>query len=91
MPSKEQIANETPERRQQRLEYNRNYYKQNSENINKKNIEYQKNNNNWKIYRTVKFICDCGSSTDVSNKPHHIKTAKHLNWIIANQPKIITI
>ena len=39
MPTKEQIARETPERRQKRLEYGRNYNKITSEKINKTNVE----------------------------------------------------
>ena len=91
MPTKEKLAKETPEQREKRLEYGRNYNKVNSEQINKRNSEYQKNNNNWKSYRTVKFICDCGSSTDIRCKYNHIKSAKHLRGIISNQASVIMI
>ena len=88
MPTKEQIANETPERRQKRLEYGRNYNKINSEKINKTNEEYQKRSQHYKDYIKIKIPCECGGLIEIHNKHRHIKSVKHSNWL-EKQPIII--
>ena len=54
-----------------RQEYNKQYYEQNKEYKKK----YQKE------YRKTKYICECGSRYDMSNRSSHIKTKKHKNFI----------
>ena len=88
MPTKEKLAKETPEQREKRLQYGRNYNKINSEKINQANIQYQKNNEHYKTYTMIRIPCDCGGLINITKKKRHNKTIRHLNWL-ENQPKII--
>ena len=90
MPTKEKIARETPEQRERRLEYNRNYNKINSEQINKTNSEYRKSSQYYKDYIKIKISCECGGKTDNSNKAHHSHSIRHVKWL-ENQPKTIIV
>ena len=90
MPTKEKLAKETPEQREKRLEYGKNYNKINSKKINKRNSEYRKNSQYFKNYRLIKLPCECGGSMNNSNKYIHRKCAKHLNWL-ENQSQTIIV
>ena len=55
-----------------------------------KKIQYQKEyieKNKDKIleYRKQKITCECGSIYRISNKSHHVKTIKHLNFLESQQ------
>ena len=81
MPTKEYLAKETPEQRERRLEYGRNYNKINSEKINKTNVEYQKRSEHYKKYIRMRFDCECGSNYAFESKNKHLYSIKHQNWI----------
>ena len=94
MPSKEELAKETPEQREKRLEYHRKYFAENKDKLNKEKINasnrnYQKNSDNWKIYRNTKYVCDCGDLITLNSKSSHKKNAKHLKWLVTNQTPTI--
>ena len=80
MPIKERIASETPEQRQRRLEYGRNYNKLNSEKIYKRNCEYHKNSEHFKTYLRTRFDCECGTNYALESKYKHLQSIKHQNW-----------
>ena len=84
MVTKEQIINETPEKREQRLEWLRKYNRNNAQKINKKNIENHKNNLNYNIKRSKIYECECGGKTCISNKSHHNHTLMHLKCVVEN-------
>ena len=88
MPTKEKLAKETPEQREKRLEYNRNYNKINSEKINQANSEYHKNSQHYKDYIKIQIPCECGGLINFYHKKRHNKTIQHSKWL-ENQPQII--
>lgn len=64
------------------LEYNKKYYLEHKEDINKKSKEYFKN---WIVKNKDKMkethICECGGKYCLAGKSSHIKTKKHQNFI----------
>ena len=77
MPIKERIASETPEQRERRLEYGRNYNKINSEKINEANVRYRQNSLKYQIFKKLKISCECGGKINAKNKFIHKRTNKH--------------
>lgn len=67
---------------EQKLEYNRNYYKNNKEIILEQKKEYRNKNKEQMNEKTKeKMTCNCGSIFRKSDKLRHEKTLKHINFI----------
>ena len=73
-------------KREKYKEYNKEYRKNNKENIKEVMKEYRKNNKekiqkNRKEYRKKKYNCYCGSTLILNDKSTHNKTIKHRTYI----------
>ncbi len=84
-------------------EYDKEYYKQNKEEINKQTKEHyianrekyiknsKENYKQNKEYRQVKCSCSCGSNFCKVELPRHIKSKKHQNFLNSSTTSVIIL
>jgi hypothetical protein len=77
----EQHKDEIKERNKQHYEQHKDkikqYNEQHKDEIKERNKQYYEQH---KLYRSEKYICDCGGTYDKSSKSRHFKTNKHIEY-----------
>jgi len=78
--------------RERRLQRNKEYKQRNKEKVQEGRKQYYINNKD-KIdaYHKAEYTCDCGAILQFGNKPHHIRSKKHLAWLHDKQQTAETI